>query len=233
MGLNYSPRIITSGLILYLDAANPKSYPGTGTSWSDLSSNRFSFLGDVMPAFNDTPSDSFILNSSGDLNHKFQSTTNSGITGNSFAITVNAWIKEYTRNSYSGILTQNNTSNSMAFIIANGYPATDHWSPGGMKMSSQIALNTWVMVTWVVPTWATHKTATTIYLNGTPSTSAEYGSGAPGSLASLPLRVGNWAESRSDMEFKGEISNVSAYNRTLTSDEIKQNYNALKGRFGL
>lgn len=37
MGINYSPKIVTDGLVLYLDAANPKSYPGTGTTWYDLS----------------------------------------------------------------------------------------------------------------------------------------------------------------------------------------------------
>ena len=37
MAFNYSPRIIQDGLVLYLDAANTKSYPTTGTTWSDLS----------------------------------------------------------------------------------------------------------------------------------------------------------------------------------------------------
>lgn len=39
MGLAHNPRIVTSGLVLYLDAANPRSYPGTGTTWFDLSGN--------------------------------------------------------------------------------------------------------------------------------------------------------------------------------------------------
>jgi hypothetical protein len=37
MAVNYSPKIITDGLVLYLDAANTRSYPGSGTVWSDLS----------------------------------------------------------------------------------------------------------------------------------------------------------------------------------------------------
>ena len=39
MSLSHNPRIVTSGLVMLLDAANPKSYPGTGTTWSDLSGN--------------------------------------------------------------------------------------------------------------------------------------------------------------------------------------------------
>ena len=39
MGLAHSPRIVTDGLVLLLDAGNTKSYPGSGTTWSDLSGN--------------------------------------------------------------------------------------------------------------------------------------------------------------------------------------------------
>lgn len=39
MALNHSPKIVTNGLVLYLDAANQKSYPGSGTTWTDLSGN--------------------------------------------------------------------------------------------------------------------------------------------------------------------------------------------------
>ena len=37
MSLAHSPRIITDGLVLCLDAGNTKSYPGSGTTWTDLS----------------------------------------------------------------------------------------------------------------------------------------------------------------------------------------------------
>ena len=39
MGLFHSPKIVTDGLVLALDAANPKSYPGSGTTWTDMSEN--------------------------------------------------------------------------------------------------------------------------------------------------------------------------------------------------
>jgi len=37
MAGNVAPNIVTDGLILYADAANPKSYPGSGTTWNDIS----------------------------------------------------------------------------------------------------------------------------------------------------------------------------------------------------
>ena len=43
MGISYNPRTITDGLVLCLDAGNPKSYPGSGNTWSDLSGNGYNF----------------------------------------------------------------------------------------------------------------------------------------------------------------------------------------------
>ena len=39
MGLSHSPSLVMNGLVLCLDAGNSKSYPGTGTTWTDLSGN--------------------------------------------------------------------------------------------------------------------------------------------------------------------------------------------------
>ena len=43
MAFHYSPKLVTDGIVLALDAANSKSYPGTGTIWKDLSGNGFDF----------------------------------------------------------------------------------------------------------------------------------------------------------------------------------------------
>ena len=47
MGINRGPVIVTDGLVLALDAASPRSYPGTGTTWKDISGNNFDFTIDV------------------------------------------------------------------------------------------------------------------------------------------------------------------------------------------
>ena len=41
MGIQYNPKVVTDGLVLYVDAANNRSYSGTSTNWGDLSSNNF------------------------------------------------------------------------------------------------------------------------------------------------------------------------------------------------
>ena len=41
MGLSHSPRAVTDGLVFCVDAANPRSYPETGSGWYDLSNNNY------------------------------------------------------------------------------------------------------------------------------------------------------------------------------------------------
>jgi hypothetical protein len=50
--LSGGPNIVTDGLVLHLDAANPKSYPGSGTTWADLSGRRYNFNLINGPTFN-------------------------------------------------------------------------------------------------------------------------------------------------------------------------------------
>lgn len=54
MSSHAGPTIVTSGLILDLDVANPKSYPGTGTAWNDLSGNGNHFTLDGTITYNAT-----------------------------------------------------------------------------------------------------------------------------------------------------------------------------------
>lgn len=51
MGINYSPTIVRDGLVMYLDAANVKSYPGSGTTWFDLTKNNYNFTLSSASAF--------------------------------------------------------------------------------------------------------------------------------------------------------------------------------------
>ena len=51
MAFFHSPRLVTDGLVLALDAANPKSYPGSGTTWKDLSGNGFDYTLIGTPTF--------------------------------------------------------------------------------------------------------------------------------------------------------------------------------------
>jgi hypothetical protein len=61
MSLSHSPSIVTNGLVFCLDAANSKSYPGTGTDWTDLSGNQINGILTNGPAYNSSNGGSIVF----------------------------------------------------------------------------------------------------------------------------------------------------------------------------
>ena len=66
MGLGHSPRIVTDGLVLCLDAANARSYPGTGTTWTDRSASGYSGTLTNGPTFSTDGGGCFVFDGSND-----------------------------------------------------------------------------------------------------------------------------------------------------------------------
>lgn len=85
MGTFYSPKIVTEGLILYLDAANVRSYPGSGTNFFDLSGRGNSHTIVNSPTFS---SGKFTFN-----NTAMGFTRSSALTGATATCTVVLWYK--------------------------------------------------------------------------------------------------------------------------------------------
>jgi hypothetical protein len=236
MGVVYNTSgIVTDGLVLALDAANPKSYPGSGTTWFDLSKSKYILTSNNPPSFTTDNLGNKCFEYTG-AGKYFDSTVNSPFSGNSFAISVSATLNQFSTGDYYGILTQNEQSSvsSMAFLSLNGRFGTDHWSPGGRRIVTAASNNIVHHVTWTIPSWQTHQDSTTkIYINGIEQATEEYSRDTVGNLLSAPFRIGNWQLNRTDMDFQGRIYTVSVYNRTLTASEINQNFNALRGRYGI
>jgi hypothetical protein len=231
MALRHSPKIVTDGLVLCLDAANTKSYPGTGTTWNDLSKNKLVFTTTTAPTFSGAYGGGFTFTNAS--HEYFQSTTNSPFSGNQFDITVTAVLSQNVLGNYLTVLGQNDNAglSGMAFLSSNGKFGTDHWSPGGRRLTVAANQNQIYMVTWTIDSWEDHQTTTKIYLNGISQTTESYSVDTTGTLAADVLTIGNWDISRTDMDFDGELYFLSAYDRVLTDIEVLQNYNAMKSRF--
>jgi hypothetical protein len=218
--------IVTDGLVLYLDAANTKSYLGSGTIWTDLS--RGGNIGTLTngPTFNSSNGGSIVFDGADD----FVSVPDSTNWDFTTSLTIELWVYVTTYDTGGTmIIHQQNGSavggfeiwiNTSGGIYFNKNPFTTIVTTGNV-----FSRNTWQHVV------CTHNGTTGIvYLNGTNVGQAN---------ASLPdnvtgqLRIGSWANVGS-YELNGRISNLRIYkNKALTAQEVLQNYNALKGRYGL
>jgi hypothetical protein len=76
-------------------------------------------------------------------------------------------------------------------------------------------------------------TTTRIYHNGSLLGTSTAWAGANNASGTYPLTLGSWRPLQNDNNFNGRIGNVKIYNKALTLEEIKQNFNATRGRYGV
>ncbi len=215
MGIAYNTSMISDGLVVYVDAANPRSYPGTGNTWYDLSGNNnhmtlvngvgfSSVSGGVMQT--DGTNDYIVLSPFD------QRTTNHTIMGASrySGATRGRIIASFTNNWLLG-----HYNNIMPVYYAGAW-VTPITGTGTTEWLILTALENYSADLW------------TYHCNGVQGNTPTPSSGVEGPNG---LCLGAY---RGNSQFStAEISFLIVYNRLLTADEIKQNYNAIKKRYGL
>ena len=220
----YGPKIITNGLVLYLDAANRNSYPGSGTTWTDLSGNSNNGTLTNGPTFNSTNMGAIVFDGTNDYISSFP-TQISGVGSK----TICAFIYP-TTTSRAGICGIRNSSDGWVFTInrnASGNLTYFHTTGTAVEVSAGISINNWVQV---CVTYSTITSTVILYKNGyqvgstATSVSTIVGSSFKGVIGDEDASI--------TTPFKGNISNLQIYNRDLSATEVLQNYNATKSRFG-
>lgn len=229
MGTSYNPKIVTNGLVLNLDAGNKKSYLGTGTVWTDLTTRK------TNGNFNNSPV--YSLANGGGLNFNGSNAYISGgdtsfVNGN---YTVDIWFKA------TGVPSLNDAGGAMLFAqstdLNHGIMIAHSWLNqsivhgnvvnNGLSSANNSAPNN--TVCHAVGTW--DGTNQYVYINGKLSSQRAY---TTATLVATPAyQVGRWVYSVYPRYFNGIIYSVKLYNKILTSNEVLQNYHATKGRFGL
>ena len=221
MSTRYNPSIVRDNIVQYLDAANTKSYPGSGTTWIDMSSrnrdgtltNGPTFSTDNLGCFNFDGSNDYV-----DLNFVFTQAS----SANSYTVVVAAKLSS-TSNSRRQIFACDNggfdwgfgSGDNGNFIIFTGSGAAQgrtqdlNWHIFTAQWSSSFGTRLWIDDVLDI------STSTISYDNGVASTT---------NLARNP----GFGEI-----FHGKIALCLTYDKALTEPEIKQNFNALRGRFGL
>lgn len=223
---NYFGGIVTNGLVLDLDAAKVDSYPGTGTSWNDISGNNnngtltngptFSGIGKQASIVFDGVDD-YILGSGTKL-------TTQG--------TIITWFK--TSNTYT-----NNYLFSLPFASGGnngfdlGFGGTTAFRGVLATTVSQTILTyttTYSDNNWHMGALTYSGATATLYYDGVARTSALI----TGSLLQTVNGEFNVARFGSFGAYvAASISNATVYNRALSAAEVSQNFNALRGRYGI
>lgn len=226
-----------TGIVLNLDAGNTKSYTGTGTLWADLS--EYNNNGTLVngPTFNSANGGSIVFDGIDDY------VVTPTVNLNSFEFTMNMWFK------YSSISTtekrflldfRGTTANNSLFIYitpSNKLIIDDRDGAltsdiSAIESISTIAPNTWINLSVTVNRSLTGGNEDNIYINGILFASTYLNSNNLNTpYASNPFYIGN--NSLFNSPYKGDIASVQVYNRALLEEEILENFNSTKARYGL
>lgn len=224
MAFGNGPRIVTSGLVLSLDAADRNSYPGSGTTWRDMSGSGNNGTLTNSPTFSSTNGGSIIFDGVDDYINIPHNATIAPSTG---YISVEAVFKASSTGTLHGSIIYNK-ENEYEMSAGGGfisYAFRPNWAWVG---STAFNINQWyhTVVTY-------DQIYQRLYINGVESYNAAQ-AGAIGNVYSSDLRIGaRGAPDAAYAFFNGNIPMVKIYNRALSASEILQNYNAQKSRFGL
>ena len=224
MSLGHGASIVRSGLVLQLDAANKKSYPGSGTAWNDMSSNGYTntlvsaglTTVDSAQCFNVSTSAGLIYDAGAGY------TLGASHTLMSWArpladSQVTTWRTLWRNTPDDHPLLIQNDSNLLGYYDNN----TSSFISYGLNAGTLGIENRWTMFT-VVGLGG----SSTIYINGGTITGTVAYSAAGTAYDTLGNSVGG-------AQPFGYVATSSIYNRALSLAEITQNFNALRGRFGI
>ena len=215
--------IPTNGLQLYLDAGNASSYPGSGTSWNDLSGNGRNGTLTNGPTYSSADGGSIVFDGSNDY---VQCTGSLTVTAATFV----TWIRRNgNQGQYDGILfSRGSNTTGMNFQSSNqlGY----HWNDAGNTYNWQSGL-TIPNLTWCMIAVSVTSTAATAYLcqSGGTTTATNTVNHSSSNLNDIKIALDDAAA----RYFNGNIATAQLYNIALSAAEISQNFNALRGRYGV
>jgi len=255
MSVSIGGKIVTDGLAIHYDALNKRSYPGSGTTWYDLTSydntgslndgNNPVTIANGYASFTDTDNDRYVnINSVGEINNATQYTT------------VDMWVKLKPPTNTSGLETgyifgwntyciqvRYNDGEPLYF----GFTTTtnDIYGFTNPTLSSLNLINNWKHYSFIMGDFATYsvpQASQKIYINGVLRSPLSSQTGPPentnfrnfsSGVTSNSRFPGNRFTNGNNILLNMDVALIKVYNRELTQAEITQNFNAHKGRFNI
>ena len=245
MGVGYNPKIVTDQLSMYVDVSNPKSWPGSGTKWYDLGPNKLEF---TATGATQTPEEtiggvkSFAFNGSG----YWECGTNFSTVDFGGDCTLLMWMRSEDNTTRKTIFEKAGTTYaSYQQEIAVTWETSDAFSyysrydissgnPGlsyDYASAEAVSLNAWSLLGIKMSSGKTTTARTGFWsINGNAWTANYISRTAVAVTPSGAIRIGTGYAGTID---NGNIGSVICYNKMLNDAEIQQNFNALRGRFGI
>jgi hypothetical protein len=227
MSLNHSPAIVTDGLVLCLDAANQRSYPKSGATWSDLAGANDGTLTNG-PTFDSANKGSIVFDGSND--YATFNKPSQIVDGGSVSLVLWAkWTTTGTTTSTIQSLVDNFHSGTLGRITLQDRPDLSKKltffigrNPTGIQSSGQVGDGTWKHIS------CTNDGSTSrIYINGELDNSLAGETGIRNVYDYI--NIGGWGYQARYLN--GQVSGLLIYDRALTADEIRRNYEATVGRY--
>ena len=240
MSYQTGPRIVTDGLVFYVDAADANSYPGSGTTWTDLSGNGNNGTLTNGPTFSSANRGSIVFDGTNDY-IDIPNTSTYQFT-NTQPFTLSAWVNSSNLTGYDNIVAfALNSGNNRGYylVLISGVDSRtnsflfDYYDGtlfrGIIGNNNSITTGSWINLAATSSSNSVNDMK--VYQNGVLTSWTNRGSQTPSSInyTSVPLRIGS---RETGATFSGNISSVQIYNRALSASEVLQNYNATKGRYG-
>jgi hypothetical protein len=225
LSLTQSPTIVTNGLTLRLDASNLASYPGSGSTWTDIAGTAQNITLVNSPTYTSASPAYFTFNGS----NQRGSGTGAVLASTSYTKSVWFYLNAYADNNIVSSATGGhymffgNVSDRTKLYAGNSnWTVPDYLSH--LQSTTSFSLNTWYNATITFNT----TDGMTLYVNGVFDklyTSVKTAFTGDGSTNIAAFGTGNL--------LNGRISKVYCYNRSLTASEVLQNYNFDKSQYGL
>lgn len=224
MALYHSPRIATNGLVFCLDAGNTKSYLGTGTSAKNIISDVSGTLGGGL-AFSSTNGGIFTFDGSND---SIIFPEDSAL--NTQTPTVEVWVKT-NATTQNGFWFEKGQVNTQYALFQEG--GAIQWrlgSLGDLSTTTATYMNT---TNWYQIVGTYTNGGSFLYINGVAVNSDSRTGVLSTNANGMSIGVYGGFNGSRGYYYNGNIACVRVYNRVLTAAEVRQNFNALRGRFGI
>jgi hypothetical protein len=238
MGISGGPYIVRdSSLVLELDAADKNSYPGSGTTWNDLSGNNNSGSLVASPTFNSGNNGGIVLNGTTQY-VSFGNISSLILSNNSFTISYWLVATGTARVDFFNIKNFNALQDDIGLFINTSNKFCAYFQIQNSTTGTGLSTSTATLLRGTIYNLICVKNSSqqiVQYINGVLDNNTNNSLLNTSTVASSPLLVGTNKLDASTLSFSfaGTIYSAQIYNRALSATEILQNYNEQKSRFGL